>query len=222
MKILNAQQIREWDQYTIQYKPVSSIDLMERAASQCVQWLEEKDLLNHSFKIFCGKGNNGGDGLAMARMLSQKARDVAVFILEFGHLGTDDSRSILNGCISSRVEIKFIQTEQQFPFFEKMRSIIDALFGSGLNRPLEGVTANLVEHINNSGCKIIAIDTPSGLPIDHSAEGKTIIKADHTLSFQVFKLSFLLPENANFIGKVHILDIGLHPEFYDSAETSMN
>lgn len=221
MKIFNAQQIREWDQYTIQYEPVSSIELMERAASQCVQWLEKKDLLNHSFKIFCGKGNNGGDGLAMARMLSQKACDVAVFILEFGHLGTDDFQVNLERLHQQAgVEIKFIQTEQQFPSLENGGLIIDALFGSGLNRPLEGVTANLVAHINNSGCKIIAIDTPSGLPIDHSAKGKTIVRANHTLSFQVFKLSFLLPENANFIGEVHILDIGLHPEFYNSAETS--
>ncbi|HYV54217.1 MAG TPA: NAD(P)H-hydrate dehydratase [Chitinophagaceae bacterium] len=220
MKIFNAREIREWDQYTIRHEPVSSIDLMERAAGQCVHWLEENNLVNHSFKIFCGKGNNGGDGLAMARMLSQKARDVAVFILEFGHLGTEDFQvnlERLHQCAG--VEIKFIQTEQQFPSFENKDTIIDALFGSGLNRPLESVTAKLVEHINNSGCKIIAIDTPSGLPIDHSAEGEKIIRANHTLSFQVFKLSFLLPENANFIGEVHILDIGLHPDYYNSAET---
>jgi NAD(P)H-hydrate epimerase len=94
------------------------------------------------------------------------------------------------------------------------------LFGSGLNRPLEGVTAKLVEHLNNSGCKIIAIDTPSGLPIDHSPEGEQIIRAHHTLSFQVIKLSFLLPGNAGFIGEVHILDIGLHPDYYNSVETN--
>ena len=220
MKIFNAQQIREWDQYTIQNEPVSSIDLMERAAGQCVNWLEENNLLRHSLKIFCGKGNNGGDGLAMARMLSEKACDVAVFILEFGHLGTEDFQVNLERLHQhAGIEIKFIQTEQQFPLFNKNEVIIDALFGSGLNRPLEGVTAKLVEHINNSGCKIIAIDTPSGLPIDHSAEGKVIVRADHTLSFQAFKLSFLLPENANFIGEVHILDIGLHPGYYNDAET---
>ncbi|HEV8505086.1 MAG TPA: NAD(P)H-hydrate epimerase, partial [Chitinophagaceae bacterium] len=221
MKIFNAQQIREWDQYTIKYEPVSSIELMERAASQCVRWLEENDLLNLPFKIFCGKGNNGGDGLAMARMLSQKACNVVVFILEFGHLGTEDFQVNLERLHQhAGIDIKFIQTEQQFPSLENGGIIVDALFGSGLNRPLEGVTANLVEYINNSGCKIIAIDTPSGLPIDHSAEGKKIIKADHTLSFQIFKLSFLLPENASFIGEVHILDIGLHSEFYNSTETS--
>ncbi len=221
MKIFNAQQIREWDQYTIRHEPVSSVDLMERAAGQCVNWLEENNLLNQSFKIFCGKGNNGGDGLAMARMLSQKARDVAVFILEFGHLGTEDFQVNLERLHQyAGIEIKFIQTEQQFPSFENKDVIIDALFGSGLNRPLEGVTAKLVEQINNSGCEIIAIDTPSGLPIDHSAEGEKIIRANHTLSFQVFKLSFLLPENANFVGEVHILGIGLHPDYYNSAETN--
>lgn len=221
MKIFNAQQIREWDQYTIKNEPISSVELMERAAWQCVHWLEENNLLGQSFKIFCGKGNNGGDGLAMARMLFQKACNVSVFILEFGHLGTEDFQVNLEHLHQfAGVEIKFIQTEEQFPLFEKTDVIIDALFGSGLNRPLEGMTAKLVEHINNSGCEIIAIDTPSGLPIDHSAEGEKIVKADHTLSLQVYKLSFLLPGNANFIGQVHILDIGLNPDFYDSTETN--
>jgi NAD(P)H-hydrate epimerase len=157
----------------------------------------------------------------MARMLSLKARDIAVFILEFGHLGTEDFQVNLERLHEyAGVEIKFIQTEQQFPSFENKDIIIDALFGSGLNRPLEGVTAKLVEHLNNSGCKIIAIDTPSGLPIDHSPEGEQIIRAHHTLSFQVIKLSFLLPGNAGFIGEVHILDIGLHPDYYNSVETN--
>jgi ADP-dependent NAD(P)H-hydrate dehydratase / NAD(P)H-hydrate epimerase len=119
MKIFNAQQIREWDQYTIKYEPVSSIELMERAASQCVRWLEENDLLNLPFKIFCGKGNNGGDGLAMARMLSQKACNVVVFILEFGHLGTEDFQVNLERLHQhAGIDIKFIQTEQQFPSLE--------------------------------------------------------------------------------------------------------
>jgi len=221
MKIFSAQQIREWDQYTIQHEPIPSVELMERAAGRCVRWLEENTLLDQSFKIFCGKGNNGGDGLAMARMLSQRGCGVAVFILEFGHLGTEDFQVNLERLHQfAVVEIKYIQTEQQFPPLEKNEIIIDALFGSGLNRPLEGVTAKLVEHINDSAHKIIAIDTPSGMPIDHSAEVQTIVKADHTLTFQVFKLSFLFPENAPFIGEVHVLDIGLHPDFYNSADSN--
>lgn len=221
MKILNAPQIREWDQYTIQHEPISSIDLMERAAAECVKWLEDENLFDRSFKIFCGKGNNGGDGLAIARMLSQKECKVSVYILEFGHLGTEDFQINLERLHQyAAVEIKFIQAEQQFPLFENNEVIIDALFGSGLNRPLEGVTAKLVEHINDSRYEIISIDMPSGLPVDHAAEGKAIVHASHTLSFQVFKLAFLLPENAGFIGEVHILDIGLHPDFYDTIDSN--
>lgn len=220
MKILNGQQIREWDQYTIQQEPISSIDLMERAAGRCVDWLEENNFLRCPFTIFCGKGNNGGDGLAMARMLLQKQCTVSVHILEFGHIGTEDFQNNLKRLHQFKtVEIHFIQSEENFHEFDKNEIVIDALFGSGLNRPLEGVSAALVDHINNSDCKIVAIDIPSGLPVDHSVKGNSIIQADHTLSFQVQKLAFLLPENASFVGEVHILDIGLHPDFYNSVET---
>ena len=221
MKILNAQQIREWDQFTIEHEPVSSIDLMERAAGECVHWLEENTNSNSPFIIFCGKGNNGGDGLAIARMLSQREYAVCIYILEFGHLGTEDFQINLERLHQHpAIEIKFIQSEEHFPSFQKNETIIDALFGSGLNRPLEGVTAKLVEHINNSCCKIVAIDVPSGLPVDQSAKGNAIIKATDTLSFQVHKLSFLFPENSAFTGKTHILDIGLHPDYYNSVETN--
>lgn len=221
MKILNARQIREWDQYTIEQEPVASIELMERAAGSCVDWLEENDFLQYPFAIFCGKGNNGGDGLAIARMLLQKQCTVSVHILEFGNLGTEDFQSNLKKLHQYKTaDVHFIQTEENFHRLNKNEIIIDALFGSGLNRPLEGTTAKLVEHINQSGCRIISIDVPSGLPVDHSATGNAIVRADHTLSFQIFKLSLLFQENAPFAGKVHIVDIGLHPGFYKSVETT--
>jgi len=221
MKILNAQQIREWDQYTIQHEPIRSIDLMERAATNCIEWLQENNLIDQSFVIFCGKGNNGGDGLAIARLLSEKDCRVSVHILEFGNRGTEDFQTNLERLHQYHpVDIHFIQTEEHFHSFRKNEIIVDALLGSGLNRPLEGITAKLVNHINQSGSKIISIDIPSGLPVDQSAKGNSIIKAAHTLSFQMYKLAFLLPENAVFVGDVHILDIGLHPDFYNSVETN--
>ena len=90
MKVFDAEQIRAWDQYTIRHEPIASIDLMERAALKCVEWLEDNQWFVYSFSIFCGKGNNGGDGLAIARMLAERGCSVSVNILEFGHKGTED------------------------------------------------------------------------------------------------------------------------------------
>lgn len=218
MKIFSAEQIREWDQYTIEHIPIASIDLMERAAAQCVQWLENNDYIKHTFHIFCGKGNNGGDGLAIARMLAEVNCTVSVNILEFGHKGTDDFQINLARIHQlSGIEIRFIQSAEHFRSLEKSDIVIDALFGSGLNRGLEGVTAELVNHLNNSGCEIISIDIPSGLFVDSSSKGNTIIKATHTLAFQCYKLAFLLAENAAYLGEVHILNIQLHPSYYDET-----
>lgn len=221
MKILNAEQIRAWDQYTIEHEPTASIDLMERAAAKCFEWLEENSWFVHSFSIFCGKGNNGGDGLAIARMLAVQGCTVAVNILEFGHRGTDDFQANLARLHQyPSVTIHFIQDETNFHSFTNETVIIDALFGSGLSRPLDGITAKLVDHINNSGCAIIAIDVPSGMSVDQSSKGNTIIKANYTLSFQCYKPAFLVAENASFIGEVIILDIGLHPAYLSAIQTN--
>ena len=118
MKILNAEQIRAWDQYTIEHEPITSLDLMERAATKCVEWLEENNWFVHSFIIFCGKGNNGGDGLAIARMLAGRGCTVSVNILEFGHKGTDDFQSNLAKLHQyPSVTINFIQDETNFHSF---------------------------------------------------------------------------------------------------------
>src|SRR5215204_5623 len=221
MKILKADQIRSWDQYTIEHEPIVSIDLMERAATKCFEWLDGNGWFVHSFAIFCGKGNNGGDGLAIARMLADRGCKVSVYILEFGHKGTDDFQTNLARLHQyPAVDIHFIQEESNFQTLSQETVIIDALFGSGLTRPLEGFTANLVDHINNSGCTVIAIDVPSGMSVDQSSKGNKIVKANYTLSFQCYKLAFLVTENAAFIGEVVILDIGLLPEFLASLESN--
>ena len=220
MKLFSAEEIRLWDQYTIQHEPISSINLMERGAAQCVEWLERLNYNEKKFHIFCGKGNNGGDGLAIARMLSARKMTVVVHILEFGHKGTDDFQTNLARLHQHPdILIRFIQIEENFHALDKQDIVIDALFGSGLNRWLEGVTAKLVKHINDSGCKIISIDIPSGLFTDKSSKGQVVIKADHTLSFQCYKLAFLVAENSVFTSDLHILDIGLHPGFYPSIFT---
>lgn len=219
MKILSAAEIRAWDEYTIINEPIASVDLMERAAAACVEWLIAHYPAAPSFGIFCGKGNNGGDGLAIARMLMEKNYTVAIHILEFGHKGTDDFQINLARLQKmASPDIHFVQSEQNFHPIPDGQVIIDALFGSGLNRNLEGVTANLVEHINASGADVVSIDIPSGLFTDRSSKGNTIIVAQHTLSFQCYKPAFLFAENAPFIGEPHILDIGLLPGYYDALD----
>ena len=219
MEIFSAEQIRAWDEYTMQHEPIASIDLMERAAASCVSWLEKAGYLERSFSIYCGKGNNGGDGLALARMLSSLDCPVTVHILEFGHIGTEDFQANLALLHSTPVEVKFVQTPENFHSIPAGDILIDALLGSGLNRKLEGVTAGLVEHLNRSGNEIIAIDIPSGLFVSKSSKGNTIIRATHTLSFQVYKPAFLMPENEAWVGEVHILDIGLHPGFLQKTNS---
>jgi NAD(P)H-hydrate epimerase len=217
MEILSAEQIRAWDQYTIEHEPITSIDLMERAAASCLDWLEKAGYLDRSFSIYCAKGNNGGDGLALARMLALAACPVTVNILEFGSIGTEDFQGNLERLHLTSVEVRFVQGPEHFHPIPAGDILIDALLGSGLNRPLEGVTADLVDHLNSSGNTIISIDIPSGLFVSSSSKGNTVVCAAHTLSFQVYKEAFLIPENEGWVGEVHILDIGLHAGFLNQA-----
>jgi hydroxyethylthiazole kinase-like uncharacterized protein yjeF len=217
MQIFATEQIRAWDEYTITHEPIDSIDLMERAATACFDWLLQHGYKGRGFSICCGKGNNGGDGLAIARMLSQTNHPVTVYILEFGHKGTDDFQTNLARLHETNAVIRFVSSEATLYPIPEHDLVIDALLGSGLNRPLEGLTAQLVQHINQSGNEIIAIDLPSGLFVDHSSKNNIVVQAQHTLSFQCFKPAFMVPENQQHIGQVHILDIGLHPGYLQTV-----
>jgi NAD(P)H-hydrate epimerase len=213
VKIFTAQQIKAWDQFTIQHEPISSIDLMERAAQKCVDWVLANDL-SDSYSIFCGKGNNGGDGLAIARMLLRNNKNVSIYILDSSSSSSDDFQQNLQLLDAiPGAEISFIQNATEFPELNEDDVIIDALFGSGLNKPLSGLAAELVNYLNDANKLIISIDVPSGLFMDQSSKGNVVIHADHTLTFQTMKLAFLMPENAAYVGRIHVLDIGLSNEF---------
>ena len=219
MQLFNTSQIHAWDDYTIRYEPVTSIELMERAARACYDWLMNNGYKGKPFSIFCGKGNNGGDGLAIARMLAVTGHQVNVYILEFGHLGTIDFQQNLGLLHGSSAEIFFISSESAIYPVPDEHVIIDALLGSGLNRVLEGLTAALVHHVNNAGHDIISIDVPTGLFTDKNPPNNVVVRATHTLSFQSHKLAFLMKENQEYIGQLHILDIGLHPQFLAETES---
>ena len=221
MHILNAQQVKEWDKYTIVHEPISSIDLMERAAFACVNWIEDQKWNDHNFRIFCGRGNNGGDGLAIARMLAEKNYKVSVHILETGKKGTDEFEINLTRIKEfSNVALYEIQTKENFPLINTGEILIDALFGTGLQRPLENLTAFIAEYINHSKAVVVSIDLPSGIFPDSSSVGNKIVEADHTLTFQCYKLALLMQENAAYIGQVHVLDIGLHPDYISGADVN--
>ncbi len=218
MKILSAEQIHKWDEYTILNEPVSSLDLMERAAAKCTAWIEER-FEKKVFKIFCGKGNNGGDGLAIARRLAAKNIVCNVYILESEASGSADFQANLNRLHAFPVKIQLIQNTGFLPEIVNSDVVIDALFGSGLNRTLEGLTASLVQHINASGATVIAVDLPSGMFCDKATNTDLVIKADYTLTFQLLKLCFLFPENAPFFGDVQVLDIGLLPAYLATVDS---
>jgi NAD(P)H-hydrate epimerase len=213
MKVLSAEQIRKWDEYTIMNEPVSSLDLMERASKKCFEWFFQNMPKAEAVKIFCGKGNNGGDGLAIARLLSEENIRCDVYIVEFGSLGTDDFQDNLTRLHSFPVKIHFLQHCDFFPSITKEDIVVDALFGSGLNRPLEGLYAELVEHLNNSEAAIISIDIPSGLLADKPTHSDVIVHAAYTLTFQCLKMCFLFPENEQYFGEVEVLEIGLLKEY---------
>jgi hydroxyethylthiazole kinase-like uncharacterized protein yjeF len=220
VKILTAEQLKKWDAATIEKESMTSLELMERAALKCVEWLENKQFKLQSFFIFCGKGNNGGDGLAIARLLAAKGKRVQVYILESGKTGSDDFLSNLRVLRELSISIHFIQGHEHFQTIDPTAVVIDALFGAGLNKPLEGISKALVDHINKSGAEIVSIDLPSGLYSSQSSFNQSSIEATYTLTFQTYKLALLLAENAPYIGEVYSLDIHLNADFYNEESSS--
>lgn len=218
MVVLSAEQVRAWDRFTIEKQPIASIDLMEKAAMACVQWMETNRIVNQQqFYIFCGKGNNGGDGLAIARLLQKFNRPVDVFIFETGQLGSPDFQQNLHRLHTLPVTIHFIQENSPLPDIPESVLVIDALLGNGLNRPVDGRMAALISHINQYPNAVISIDLPSGLFADQSTLPHPCIHASITLSFQCFKPALLVAENAPFFGIPVILDIGLDQRFLNSC-----
>lgn len=221
MKILSAPQIRQADAYTIAHEPVASLDLMERAAVRCVQWIEKHMNSKCAFRIFCGPGNNGGDGLAIARMLFLSGYDVSVYVVgPDGKHSTDFLENEKRFVQIAPERIHGLESPDDFPEIDSNDYIVDALFGTGLSKAPLGLFALLIDYLNNSGAKIIAIDIPSGLFADQHSYGASIIKARFTLSFQVPKLAFLFAENEKFVGSFHLLDIGLDRQFIEGLESS--
>lgn len=216
MKIFTSTQIHELDRYTIENEPIPSLDLMERAAKALTQAITEMYSVTTPVVVFAGPGNNGGDALAVARLMADKNYQVSVYLFNIsGSLSPDCAANKQRLQENKRIR-QFIEVIEEFnpPVLEANMLVIDGLFGSGLNKPLAGGFASLVKYINSSPAQVVAIDIPSGLMTEDNTYNvrANIIRADHTLTLQQVKLSFLFPENQQFVGNLRVLDIRLSKE----------
>ncbi|MGY5353831.1 NAD(P)H-hydrate dehydratase [Wenyingzhuangia sp. IMCC45467] len=220
MKIFNAPQIKELDIYTLQEQKITSAQLMERAADKCATWLRNKFPVHTHFTFFCGLGNNGGDGLAIARILLSYQYKVTVYIIKHSPNTSPDFDENLN-LLKDVITIRTIISEKHIPPIEEHSVIIDAMFGAGINRPIEGICKILIAKINKLENSKVAIDIPSGLPceIDGFSKENTILSANYTLTFEAPKLSFLLPNTASYVGKWKILPIGLSENYKQTIDS---
>ncbi|MDD4515765.1 NAD(P)H-hydrate dehydratase [Massilibacteroides sp.] len=222
IKIFPVSTVKEIDNYTILNEPIDSIDLVERASTQFVHEFTRRYSKQHRIIVFAGQGNNGADALAIARLLVEESYRVETFL--FNPTANLSPDCMINKTKLLEIEhVEFTEVIQDFepPMLSANDIVIDGLFGSGLNRPLSGGFAAVVNYINQSEASIVAIDIPSGLFGEDNLQNdmNAVIKADLTLTFGFPKLSFLLADNFPYVGEWKVLDIGLHPDIIEDMET---
>ena len=223
MKIFTSSQIHELDKYTIENEPIESIALMERAAKALTQAITGVWNNTTPVIVFAGPGNNGGDALAVARLLAERDYKVTVYLFNIsGSLSPDCAQNKRR--LQEIKRVQFIEVTEEFdpPQLESGMLVIDGLFGSGLNKPLAGGFASLVKYINASQAQVVSLDIPSGLMTEDNIYNvrANIIRATMTLTLQQPKLSFLFPENQPFVGQLRVLDIRLSQEGIDKMEAA--
>ena len=222
IKIFPTIQLKELDAYTIENEPVSSIDLMERASRALARAMSERWSAETPFTVFAGPGNNGGDALAVSRLLAERGCRVEVYLFNTkGALSPDCETNKERLAGVAGIDFHEITTQFVPPVLTAEHVVVDGLFGSGLNKPLSGGFAAVVKYINTSPATVVAIDVPSGLMGEDNTYNiqANIIRADLTLSLQLPKLAFLFAENAPFVGEWQLLDIGLSEEAIEEKET---
>lgn len=220
MKIFSAQQIYEADKFTIKKQQISSNELMERVAIQIFNWLHMR-LQGAPVKIqlFCGIGNNGGDGIAVARHLQEHGYNIEVHIVNYSEKRSPDFLVNLDRLKDRKIWPNFISSATELPEISKDNIVIDAIFGIGLNRKPDAWVGKLIKHINTSQAFILAVDLPSGLFTKKATKNtESVIKANYVLSFQTPKLIFFLPETGIYSNQWEILNIGIDEEYLTKTE----
>lgn len=228
LPILNAQQMRAVDADTIANEPITSLALMERAASQCAQHIlhftREGRFGNAqaaTFLVLVGMGNNGGDGLVIARLLCAAGYTVRVFRCEYRDTPSPDNATNWKRMVEAGVEHVTNSDQRPEPEILPTDIVIDALFGTGLGEPAPTPVRHLVQRVAESGRPVVAIDLPSGLFAEDNAENdpKGIMRASYTFTFEFPKLALLLPENEAYVGSWELVPIGADHSFAASLPT---
>ncbi len=223
MKILTAGQFRDADKYTIEHEPVASVDLMERAATALTDAVTKEWGTDTRFVLFAGPGNNGGDALAMARLLAARGYHTLTYL--FNTKGTLSEDCLTNrNRLAETPEAELVEVTSQFDFpliNPEHDVVVDGLFGTGLNKPLNGGFALVVRRINEARVPVVSIDCPSGLMCEDNTfnDMSTVVRATLTLTLQLPKPAFFFAENHRYVGRFRILPIGLLPEAIDRAHT---
>ena len=213
LPVLSSEEIRLWDEFTIKNEPILSIDLMERASAVFADWFIEKyDGQNPKILILASKGNNGGDGLAVGRILHEKAFDVNILIADIQPKSSKDFATNLKRLKEKRINFDYLIDSEKIPGFDEYDVLIDALFGSGLSRPISGFWAQVVEKINDSAAKIFSIDIPSGMYADKITDG-IAVHSDYCLTFEVPKPGMFLADNSKYLKNWTSRSIGLKRDF---------
>ena len=193
---------------------------MERAALSFVDWFADRFDNTISTKIFCGLGNNGGDGMAIARLLLEREYPVEVYVVRYAPRESDDFMHNHRRLKLVTEQVHYIELSHDIPGLRHNEVVIDAILGSGLSRPTDGIVKATIEAINRAPATVVSVDIASGLYTDQpNAANDVIIEPDYTLTFQLPKLAFVLPRNGRYVGDWHILDIRLHKRYIDLAPT---
>ena len=224
MKILSKEQIYQGDKITIEKQNISSADLMERAGIQIFNWLHKRmQGAQVPIRVFCGIGNNGGDGLVLARHLITHGYNVLTYVVNCSDKRSKDF--LINYDKIKNVTHDWpllLSCKEEFPTIDKDDIIVDAVFGIGLNRPADDWVKALFQHFNTSKAFTVSIDMPSGLYTDKIPEDENaVVWSDYTLSFVSPKLVFFLPETAKFVTQWSVLDISIDEEYLSEIETEV-
>lgn len=212
-KIYAVSCLAEIDRYTVEKESIKSIDLMNRAAGRFTEKLVEFFPGEVNFQIVAGPGNNGGDGFVCARLLREWGRQVEVYGVFPGEKRSPDCEESFQRYLKIGGKYTEVKRGEEMFFEHQNVVIVDALLGTGVNRPVTGLFADVIGVMNAAGHPIVALDMPSGLMGENNAGNDgAIVQAERTITFQSPKLAMMLPENYPYVGEWTVVDIGLNPE----------